>query len=318
MALQRLGQINNTGLSNALFAKLFLTEVIAAFDEYVVFDKLLTSRTIPHGKSVSFPVTWKTNSQYFIPGVSPDLLGNNNVGQNEIVVNVDSVLESDILIPQIDELQNHWDVRQEFAKQMGQAIARTEDQQLAQLAILCARDTTDGQAGITGVKGSANQRAVANMDTDATVLTAALFYVAQKYAENYIPLDNVTAVFKPAQYYLLAQNSTIQSRFFNPTTSPLVSGMLPPIADIPIFKSNNLPNGVVIPTQTGTNNVYSGDFTNTVGVVFDKSAVGTVKLQGLTTEQVYMPWKQATLMIAKMAVGHGILRPIASWELEHT
>lgn len=318
MALQRLGQINNTGSTSALFAKLFLTEVISAFDEYVVFDKLLTSRSIPHGKSVSFPVTWKTNAQYFIPGTSPDLAGGNSVGQNEIVVNVDSVLESDILIPQIDELQNHFDVRQEFAKQMGQAIARIEDQQLAQLAILCARDTTDGQAGITGVKGSANQKIVANTDTDASVLTASIFFVAQKYAENYIPLDNVSCVLKPAQYYLLAQNSTIQSRFFNPTTSPLVSGMLPPIADIPIFKSNNLPNGNVVASTTGTNNTYSGDFTNTVGVIFDKSAVGTVKLQGMTTEQQYLIQKQATLMVAKMAVGHGVLRPIASWELQHT
>ena len=40
-----------------------------------------------------------------------------------------------------------------------------------------------------------------------------------------------------------------------------------------------------------------------------KSAIGTVKLMDLAVESEYSIPKQATLMLAKYAMGHGILRP---------
>jgi hypothetical protein len=45
------------------------------------------------------------------------------------------------------------------------------------------------------------------------------------------------------------------------------------------------------------------------------SAVGTVKLMDLGMEGEYQINKQGTLMVAKYAVGHGILRPEAAIEL---
>jgi hypothetical protein len=43
-----------------------------------------------------------------------------------------------------------------------------------------------------------------------------------------------------------------------------------------------------------------------------KSAIGTVKLMDLAVESEYSMSKQATLMLAKYAMGHGILRPEAA------
>jgi len=43
-----------------------------------------------------------------------------------------------------------------------------------------------------------------------------------------------------------------------------------------------------------------------------KSAIGTVKLMDLAVESEYSIPKQATLMLAKYAMGHGILRPEAA------
>ena len=40
-----------------------------------------------------------------------------------------------------------------------------------------------------------------------------------------------------------------------------------------------------------------------------RSAIGTVKLLDLAVESEYSMSKQATLMLAKYAMGHGILRP---------
>ena len=76
--------------------------------------------------------------------------------------------------------------------------------------------------------------------------------------------------------------------------------------------SNNVPQSNVSSNPSGANNTYSGDDSKTIGLVFHKSAVGTVKLMDMTTEisgSDYGIMYQGTLMVAKYALGHGILRP---------
>ena len=46
-----------------------------------------------------------------------------------------------------------------------------------------------------------------------------------------------------------------------------------------------------------------------------KGAVGTVKLMDLSTEAAYDIRRQGHLMVAKYAVGHGVLRPESAVEL---
>ena len=47
-------------------------------------------------------------------------------------------------------------------------------------------------------------------------------------------------------------------------------------------------------------------------MVFIGSAVGTVKLMDLAVESEYDIRRQGTLMVAKYAMGHGVLRPEAA------
>jgi len=55
-----------------------------------------------------------------------------------------------------------------------------------------------------------------------------------------------------------------------------------------------------------------------VSVCAHASAVGTVKLLDLRTEMGYDIRRQGTLLVAKYAVGHGILRPEAAVNLNDT
>ena len=83
------------------------------------------------------------------------------------------------------------------------------------------------------------------------------------------------------------------------------------IAGIPVMMSNNVPQSNVSSEVTGTNNSYAGDDSKTIGLVFHKSAVGTVKLMDMTTEisgSDYGIMYQGTLMVAKYAMGHNVLR----------
>jgi hypothetical protein len=54
-----------------------------------------------------------------------------------------------------------------------------------------------------------------------------------------------------------------------------------------------------------------------VGLVMHQSAVGTVKLMDLGMESEYQVSRQGTLMVAKYAVGHGVLRPEAAIEIRN-
>ena len=76
--------------------------------------------------------------------------------------------------------------------------------------------------------------------------------------------------------------------------------------------------------NTGINNDVFGsggvgygkaDFSKTVGVVFQSEAVGTVKLMDLSLESEYIMERMGTLMLAKYAMGHGVLREECCYEL---
>jgi hypothetical protein len=72
-----------------------------------------------------------------------------------------------------------------------------------------------------------------------------------------------------------------------------------------------------VTAQQGELNTYSGDFTKTNALVGHPSAVGVVSLLEVASEMQYMPWRQGTFMVSRMAKGVGILRPEAMYEIKH-
>jgi hypothetical protein len=100
-------------------------------------------------------------------------------------------------------------------------------------------------------------------------------------------------------------------------------GTIASVAGIMVVPSNNIPSTNILNTDpfwgtvgvTGANNQYWGDFSKTAGVVLHPSAIGCVQLRGLAVEQEYRIHFQATLAVAKFALGMGILRPECAIEL---
>jgi len=60
---------------------------------------------------------------------------------------------------------------------------------------------------------------------------------------------------------------------------------------------------------------YMTDTTDTAALLFQKTGLATVKLMELATESQYDIRRQGTLMVAKMACGHGAVRPECIREL---
>lgn len=295
----RLGQANQSGDALALFLKVFSGEVLNSFNAINVMMPLHTIRTISSGKSATFGAIGRTTAAYHTPGAE---LTGDEISHNEVVVNIDSKLIASVSVAEIDELENHYDVRSEYAHQLGEALSLRADKNLLQLVALGANQSATITGGETG--GEILDAAFAT--TSANLVTGC-FTLAENMDNNFLPESERYAIWLPAQYYLLGQNTTVLDVDYDGRGS-ISQGKIKQVAGINILKSTNIPTGVVA-ANSGENNTYSGTFTNTVGVGFHRSALGTVKLQDLQMETEYSARRQSTLLLAKYIMGHKVIRP---------
>ena len=313
----RLGLVNNTGTSyDALFLKTFSGEVLTAFAENNIFNESMHSvRTIASGKSAQFPVLGTATAAYH--SIGTPLVGANQIKANEKIISIDDLLISQAFISSLEEMKNHYDVRQTYSAELGKALARTYDQNVAKVIANASRASatlTGGDGGTVLTLANGN---TASSDVTGDEIAAAIYDIAQTFDETDIPPTDRFCVLPPAEYYKLAETATRTVDVdFNPQgNGSFASGRVQMIAGIPVMMSNNVPQSNVSSNPSGANNTYSGDDSKTIGLVFHKSAVGSVKLQDMTTEisgSDYGIMYQGTLLVAKYALGHGILRPEAA------
>ena len=280
-----------------------------------------TVRTISSGKSAQFPVLGTATAAYHTVGTP--LVGANQIKANEKIISIDDLLISQAFISDLDELKNHYDVRATYASELGKALARRYDQNVAKVIANASRAsaTISGGNGGTVLTLANGNTASANVTGDE--LAAAIYDIAQTFDERDIPSTDRFVVLPPAEYYKLPESATrtIDTDFNPGGNGSFASGRVQQIAGMPVIMSNNIsqenkpPGGSDANELGGSNNTYAGDDSKTIGLVFHKSAVGTVKLMDMTTEisgSDYGIMYQGTLMVAKYALGHGILRPEAA------
>jgi hypothetical protein len=302
----RIGQINGTGDVEALFLKLFSGEVLASFNLANVFGDKHRVKSISNGRSYQFPAIGTATAGYHTPGT--EIVGRNSILQAERVIAIDDVLLANEYIAEIDELKLHYDVRGEYAKQMGEALADQYDRNVARNLVLAARATATVTGGNGG--GSATN---ANFATDAALLAGGIYTMAQALDDKGLPETERYLAVRPAQYYLMVQKTDLINKDWAGAGS-YAMGKIGTVADVTIVKSSKVPNAndtsnAAIPTA------YRANYSNVVAIGWHPWAVGTVKLMDVRSETFWDPRRQSTLLIAKYACGHGILRPECAFEL---
>jgi hypothetical protein len=300
----RLGQANQSGDARALFLLKYAGEVLTAFAENNVALQRSMVRTIDNGKSAQFPVFGKGGAQYHTPGVE---INGTTVPHNERIITIDDLLIADRFIANIDEAMNHYDVRAPYTRDTGRALAQAMDLNILRVGILTARASASVTGGFGGTRiVSANSRTV------AADLIAAAFAAAQAMDEKDVPDTDRFLFLRPQQYYLLVNSGhPLINRDFSPDNGNVAEGVVYKVAGFTIVKTNNLPQNNVTTGPTA----YQGNFTNVTALAMHNTAVGTVKLMDLSTEMEYQIQRQGTLIVAKYACGHGILRPEAAVEI---
>ena len=233
--------------------------------------------------------------------------------KNEKIITIDDLLISHSFISELDQAKAHFDYRNVYSKEMGEALANKVDQHLLQLVCLAARaaETTSGTGG-------GNEIVDADAATNADSLVASIFEASEDLDSNNVPESDRFVVVSPNIYYNIVQSDKILNRDFGGANGVYADGTVLKVAGMNIVKSNTATTAFAnhsSDSTTGTNNTYNVAAQATVAVCFHKSCVGTVKLKDLKMESDYDIRRQGTLLLGKLAYGHGILRPESAVEI---
>jgi len=309
-----IGRVNASGSEDALFLKVFSGEVITSFERASKTQGTDSVRSISNGKSATFPVMGRTTAAYHTPGA--EILGS-DVNHNEKVITINDLLISSAFLSNIEEAKNHWDVRSSYSTEIGRALAFQKDKHVLQTVGQAAlTSTANVTGGDTGTVLTNTAIASATAATSANGFIDSLFDAAKTLDDKYVPADGRVCFLKPEMYYKLANaTNAVNVDFSGGANGGVASGRVLQIAGIrliavPHFVASNVNSGVDQGSATqGGSNPQAVNLTNFEGLVCHPTAVGTVKLMDLATEMEYDIRRQGTLMVAKYAMGHGVLRP---------
>ena len=247
------------------------------------------------------------------------------------------MLVASTLIPRIDEVKNHYDLRSIYGKELGKALAKRLDIQILKTMFAAGLTTT---ANVTG--GDTGTQLLGANTMTALGLVEALFECARALDEKEVPSDGRYAILSPFQYYkLLTGDSTAINKDTSSGSADAAKGSILEVAGIKLYKSPHLVGvQVAVGSQNaddanvanspfantainnddagynadlaGVREIASGEENNVGFVAGHASAVGCVKLLDLATESEYLIERQSTLFVAKYAMGLGVLRPESS------
>lgn len=312
------GKVNASGSEDALFLKVFAGEVLTSFDRASVTDGAEMVRSISNGKSATFPVLGRVGAAYHTAG--SEITGS-DVNHNEKVITINDLLLSSVFLSNIEEAKNHWDVRSAYSTEIGRALAFQKDKHVLQTIGQAAQASANVSDSGYGAGTVLTDTGIASA-TDATAANAmidSLFDAARTMDNNYVPKEGRKCFLRTEEYYKMANaTNAVNIDFSGGDNGGVKEGKIMKVAGIeliptPHFVSSNVNSGVDQGSATaGGSNPQAVDLSNYVALVSHPSAAGTVKLMDLAVESEYDIRRQGTLMVAKYAMGHGVLRPEAA------
>lgn len=268
-------------------------------------------------KSATFPVMGRAKAAYLAAGESLDGQ-RTQILHTEKVISIDGLLTADVLIFDIDDAMNHYDVASEYSKQVGEALAIAADGAvLAEIANLA--NTDENLTGLgkpfntalgAGVTAGSDQEAMGKAVLKA--LTAA----RGEFTKNYVPASDRFFYCTPEVYSAilaaLMPNAANYAALISPEDGSIRNVVGFTVVEVPHLTAGDLetggkhafPSAAQTPAKPVTKDKVAGLFCH-------RSAVGTVKLKDLALERARRPEYQADEIIGRYAMGHGGLRPEA-------
>jgi hypothetical protein len=325
---------------NKLWLPLWSGEVINAYDQYNMFENMITTRTISGGFSYEFPITGTVELKAAWEA-GEELSGKGNTSRT-FKVNLDSrPMAAHFETDNIDLLITQWDYRSELARQSGLTLANTRDRQIA-VALLAAcavspitNDPRGSDFTTNAFQAPIDVGAISVSITEAQalkVLEGIEDYVV-KCQENDVAVNNVHCVVTPKVFQVIralgitkSSDTTVAftkvpmftgAQEFGGAGAPISMGMNAmtdslEYMGVKIVKSNHLPK---------TNLSASGSEIGAAkynlncsaialqGIIFQPEAIAGLSLQGMKVDTVADVRRNTQFTVASMLKGTGLIRP---------
>lgn len=150
-ALRRQGTEGGPLGPNKLWLPVWSGEVLAAYDSYRIFEPLVTSKTIPSGRVMEFPITGTVDLKAAW-GAGEELIGNTTAyGSDTIAVRLDNrPIAAHFEVDNIDMMISMWEYRSELARQAGLALANARDKQILATLVRAACEDSSFTSAVNG------------------------------------------------------------------------------------------------------------------------------------------------------------------------
>lgn len=334
---------------NKLWLPLWSGEVIHAYDQYNMFENMITSKSLTGGVTWEFPVTG-------VVGLNPSwnsgvelgaYSGDTNSSSSSFKVSLDKrPMAAHFETDNIDALITQWDFRSELARQSGITLANTRDKQLAvSLLAACAVAPISNDPRPNISSAFQDPTIVSTVASSACTEANALNILQE--IENYLVVcqendvisGTVYCVVRPKVFQMiralgiprgmssganLSQGALVapdMTSGFNMMTDSLE------YMGVKIVKSNHLPStGYDVAANNIGSSKYnlnassasyisSGVTTGTYtgfslfGIIFQSDAVAGLSLQGMKVDSIADVRRNTQFTVASMMKGTGIIKP---------
>lgn len=329
--------------ANKLWLPLWSGEVINAYDEYNVFENLITTKTLSGGFSYEFPVTGTValNAAW---DAGEELMGGDS-SSTTFKVNLDKrPMAAHFETDNVDLLVTQWDYRSELARQAGLTLANTRDKQIVS-ALIAASVVAPLASDPRGLV-VANFPAPAVVATGQSAIGVEVSQCTETIAlsilqniENYLvfmqennyPVQNVYCAVPPKVFQVIRALGIprTMSNNINTSTAPLFGassdfgGAGAPLSvgmnsmmdsldymGVKIIKTNHIPRSNLGSTPIGGAKYnLNCSSVNIFGMIFQPEAVAGLSLMGMKVDTVQDVRRNTQFTVASMLKGTGILRP---------
>ena len=178
--------------------------------------------------------------------------------------------------------------------------------------------TADGIAGTIDLNNATlkatNTTNTASVQGDSytgTDIVNGVMQALEKFEAHNVDGEKFLVLTPEAYFRLVGTDTQVMNRDVGGNGSTAL-GQAPTIDGVKVLMSNHLPTADLASANDPSNgNTYSGNNgfnANLKGMIFTKDAAATVKLLDLGVESEYQIDRQGTLMVAKYAMGHNVLR----------
>ena len=322
--------------ANKLWLPLWSGEVINAYDQFNIFENLISSKSLSGGFSYEFPVTGlvSLNASW---DAGEELVGGDS-SSTTFKVNLDKrPMAAHFETDNVDLLITQWDYRSELARQAGLTLSSTRDKQIvsALIAASVAAPLASDPRGLgvsnfpaPAVVSTATAAIGVSVSTCTETVALAILQAVENYLvtmqENDYPVQNVMCAVPPKVFQVIRALGIPRATtaFAN---QPLFSGNdiygagssinigMNSLSDsldymgVKIVKTNHIPRATVAAGQAKYN--LTCGTVDIFGIIFQKEAVAGLSLMGMKVDSIQDIRRNTQFTVASMLKGTGILRP---------